>query len=45
MAPGSRSPFDGTTRLIVDGTNLLYRIGGGGRPAPPAAVIGKLRAA
>ena len=45
MPAGSRSPFDGTTRLIVDGTNLLYRIGGGGRAAPPAAVIGKLRAA
>jgi hypothetical protein len=45
MPPGSRSPFDGTTRLIVDGTNLLYRIGGGGRAAPPAAVIGRLRAA
>jgi len=44
MAPGSRSPFDGTTRLIVDGTNLLYRIGSG-RAAPPAAVIGRLRAA
>ena len=45
MANSSRSPFEGTTRLIVDGTNLLYRIGGGGRAAPPAAVIGKLRAA
>jgi hypothetical protein len=44
MATGSRSPFDGTTRLIVDGTNLLYRIGSG-KAAPPAAVIGKLRAA
>lgn len=43
--PAGRSPFDGTTRLIVDGTNLLYRLGGGGRAAPPAAVIGKLRAA
>jgi rRNA-processing protein FCF1 len=44
MAAGSRSPFDGTTRLIVDGTNLLYRLGRG-NAAPPAAVIGKLRAA
>lgn len=44
MPPGHRSPFDGTTRLIVDGTNLLYRLGRG-QAAPPAAVIGKLRAA
>jgi hypothetical protein len=45
MSPGPRSPYDGTTRLIVDGTNLLYRIGRGGQAAPPAAVIGRLRAA
>jgi rRNA-processing protein FCF1 len=43
MPPG-RSPFDGTSRLIVDGTNLLYRLGRGSA-APPAAVIGRLRAA
>jgi len=42
--PAGRSPFDGTSRLIVDGTNLLYRLGRGSA-APPAAVIGKLRAA
>ena len=42
--PAGRSPFDGTSRLIVDGTNLLYRLGRG-EAAPPAAVIGKLRAA
>lgn len=41
--PG-RSPLDGTGRLIVDGTNLLYRLGSGGA-APPAAIIGRLRAA
>ena len=40
----ARSPLDGTTRLLVDGTNLLYRIGRV-RAAPPAAVIGRLRAA
>src|SRR5690349_1173403 len=40
----TRSPLDGTTRLLVDGTNLLYRIGRV-RAAPPAAVIGRLRAA
>ena len=43
----TRSPLEGTTRLLVDGTNLLYRIGPGGSKgaAPPAAVIGRLRAA
>jgi len=40
----ARSPLDRTTRLLVDGTNLLYRIGRV-RAAPPAAVIGRLRAA
>jgi hypothetical protein len=40
----ARSPLAGTTRLLVDGTNLLYRIGRV-RAAPPAAVIGRLRAA
>ena len=38
MPVGPRSPFYGTDRLIVDGTNLLFRLGGGGRAAPPAAV-------
>lgn len=66
MPPAPRSPLHGTTRLIVDGTNLLYRLGAGRsapapgeggaagiggaeggrpRPAPPAAIIGRLRAA
>ncbi|HEY3334398.1 MAG TPA: hypothetical protein VGK16_04100 [Candidatus Limnocylindrales bacterium] len=45
MPVGPNSPFYGTDRLIVDGTNLLFRLGGAGRAAPPAAVIGKLRAA
>ncbi len=39
-----RSPLDGTSRLIVDGTNLLYRLGRGDA-APPAAIVGRLRAA
>jgi hypothetical protein len=39
-----RTPLEGTTRLIVDGTNLLYRLGTGGA-APPTAIIGRLRAA
>ncbi len=51
----ARSPLDDTNRLIVDGTNLLYRLGtgrpggtsqgGAGPAAPPAAIIGRLRAA
>ena len=45
MPVGPHSPFYGTDRLIVDGTNLLFRLGGAGRAAPPGAVIGKLRAA
>lgn len=39
------SPIDGVARLVIDGTNLLYRLGGGGTAAPPAAIIGRLRAA
>jgi rRNA-processing protein FCF1 len=38
-----RSPLDDTDRLVVDGTNLLYRLGRGAA-APPAAAIGRLRA-
>lgn len=47
MPPAARnSPFDGTDRLIIDGTNLLYRLGtGGGGPAPPSAIVGRLRGA
>ena len=41
-APGS--PLEGMTRLVIDGTNLLFRLGGGSVLAPPGAVIGKLRA-
>ena len=39
-----RSPLDGTDRLVIDGTNLLHRLGSGGA-APPAAAVGRLRAA
>jgi len=56
MVAAPRSPLEGTDRLIVDGTNLLYRLGtmtGGasgsagsaGPVAPPAAIIGRVRAA
>ena len=37
------SPLDDTDRMVVDGTNLLYRLGRGSA-APPAAAIGRLRA-
>jgi hypothetical protein len=47
MPPGPRtSPFDGTDRLIIDGTNLLYRLGAGaGGVAPASAIVGRLRGA
>jgi hypothetical protein len=38
-----RSPLDGTTRIVVDGSNLLHRLGG--PEAPPSTLIGRLRAA
>jgi hypothetical protein len=44
MPPARGSPFDGIDRLFVDGTNMLYRLGSGSA-APPAALIGRLRAA
>ena len=35
MPPAPRTtPFDGTDRLIIDGTNLLYRLGTGRRGGP-----------
>jgi hypothetical protein len=37
------SPLDDTDRVLVDGTNLLHRVGGAG--TPPAAIIGKIRGA
>ena len=43
MPPAPGSPFDGIDRLIVDGTNMLYRLGSG-HAAPPAALVGRLRA-
>lgn len=40
-----RDPLVGVERLLIDGTNLLYRMSRGGQPAqPPAALIGRLRA-
>lgn len=42
MPPASRSPFDDTDRVLIDGTNLLHRMGTG---APQAAIVAQLRAA
>jgi predicted RNA-binding protein with PIN domain len=46
----SRDPLTGVTRLLVDGTNLLHALArrAGGRDGdrqPPAALVGRLRAA
>ena len=38
-------PMTGTTRLLVDGTNLLHQLSSGPDRQPPAALIGRLRAA
>ena len=41
-----RPPLDGTDRVIVDGTNLLWRLGAkSGGPAPASAIVARLRAA
>ena len=49
----SHDPLPGVERLLIDGTNLLYRMtrgttsggaAGGGAALPPAALIGRLRA-
>ena len=38
-------PMTGTTRLLVDGTNLLHQLSSGPERQPPAALVGRLRAA
>jgi hypothetical protein len=44
--PLPRDPLAATTKLLVDGTNLLHALTRGpGERQPPAAVIGRLRAA
>ena len=43
--PPSRDPLSGTDRLILDGSNLLHALARQRGPAPPAALIGRLRAA
>jgi hypothetical protein len=42
MPAAPRSPLDGTARIVVDGSNLLHRLG---PDAPPSTLIGRLRAA
>jgi hypothetical protein len=39
-----RDPLANTTRLVVDGTNLLYALSRDAERQPPAALIGRLRA-
>ncbi|HEU5205672.1 MAG TPA: NYN domain-containing protein [Candidatus Limnocylindrales bacterium] len=44
MTDRPRDPLANTSRLIVDGTNLLYAMSHGPERQPPAALIGRLRA-
>ena len=44
MPAPDRNPLAATQRLLVDGTNLLYSMSRSGGAAPPAALIGRLRA-
>jgi hypothetical protein len=44
MAAPDRNPLATTQRLIVDGTNLLHGMSRTAGAAPPAALIGRLRA-
>ena len=50
MSTAPRSPLDGAERVVVDGTNLLHRMGAGtartgsAEILPPAAIIGRIRA-
>ncbi|HEX5012941.1 MAG TPA: NYN domain-containing protein [Candidatus Limnocylindrales bacterium] len=47
MTRTPHDPLAGATKLFVDGTNLLHALtsGPGGARQPPAAVVGRLRAA
>jgi YacP-like NYN domain len=40
----SRDPFASTDRLLIDGTNLLHQLQRRPGAAPPAALLGRLRA-
>jgi len=41
----TREPLSGVSRLLIDGTNLLHALSRGPSRQPPAALIGRLRAA
>ena len=41
----TRDPLTGVTRLLVDATNVLHALAGAGARQPPAALVGRLRAA
>jgi hypothetical protein len=43
MTDRPRDPLANTTRLVVDGTNLLHALSRGPEPQPAAALIGRLR--
>jgi hypothetical protein len=44
MPAPDRNPLANTQRLLVDGTNLLYGLSRAAGAAPPAALVGRLRA-
>jgi len=44
MPAPDRNPLANTYRLLIDGTNLLHGMSRSGGAAPPAALIGRLRA-
>ncbi len=44
MPRRSPDPFAGTTRLLIDGTNVLHALAREGGPLPAAALTGRLRA-
>ena len=44
MTDRPRDPLANTSRLIVDGSNLLHALSRGDEPQPPATLIGRLRA-
>ncbi len=42
--PRAADPFQDTTRLLVDGSNLLHAMARGGGRLPSAALVGRIRA-
>jgi hypothetical protein len=45
MTRPARNPLDDVDRLLVDGNNLLHALRRGPGAAPPAALVGRIRAA